>query len=155
VQRLQRLTLKVKLWAAFGFLILATVSIGELGLRGMAHRQEELQQLIDRQWARTRESQQVIAMVNENLRSRLETFLAADTASIRRMFAEQGDQSARISTHYDHLRLEIRRTGAPRHDCRQATGVPRIVRTGEGDAPPRAARAGGHGDDVERSPAPQ
>jgi methyl-accepting chemotaxis protein len=104
----RRLKLSVKLWGAFGLLIVAIIVVGWLGLSGMQHRQALLDRIVVDQWAKARASQEAIGLVNENLRSRFELFLAPDTVVVKRLFAEQSAQSARITAYYEQFRAQIK-----------------------------------------------
>ncbi len=105
---MHQLKLRTKLWGAFGLLILAAIVIGGLGLQGMRRRQEVLNRLLAERWAKVRESEEAMAMVNANLRSRLQLFLAPDMATVQRLLAAQRAQSDRITAYYGRLQAKLR-----------------------------------------------
>jgi len=88
----------LRLGLAFSLLVVLLIVVGDLGLRRMDLINADLQDIMEKQWAKLRLSREALAYSNRNSRITMQVFLLTDRKEIDLLLVERAENSERIST---------------------------------------------------------
>ncbi len=88
----------LRLGLAFSLLVVLLIVVGDLGLRRMDLINADLQDIMEKQWAKLRLSREALAYSNRNSRITMQVFLLTDRKEIDLLLVERAENGKRIST---------------------------------------------------------
>jgi methyl-accepting chemotaxis protein len=105
-----KLTIKAKLIAAFGFVLLATAAVALLSLRGLDKQQDAMDGLIQREFTKVLIAEDIITMDSRiaiNIRESLISGSTADPTRPQRMAQRRSEYQAKIESNITALRANM------------------------------------------------